>query len=131
MELAAEPFETSTYHLEAAIASIHAGAPDFEHTDWKSIYQLYDLLSRLKPNPMVALNKAIALSYSGEKRQAIEQLKQISGLEKHHLYQASLGETYLDLGNKQEARIHFERALLYTDSHSEKALINRKLAHCN
>ncbi|HET9745035.1 MAG TPA: sigma-70 family RNA polymerase sigma factor, partial [Chitinophagaceae bacterium] len=38
MEEAAEPFEISPYHLEAAIASQHAAARSFEQTDWKSIY---------------------------------------------------------------------------------------------
>ena len=44
LEMAAEPFEISAYHLEAAIASIHAASPSFEKTDWKSIYHLYELL---------------------------------------------------------------------------------------
>jgi RNA polymerase sigma-70 factor (ECF subfamily) len=60
LEMAAEPFEVSAYHLEAAIASIHAAAASFDETDWNSIYHLYELLYQVQPNPVVALNKGIA-----------------------------------------------------------------------
>ncbi|HEY6504886.1 MAG TPA: sigma-70 family RNA polymerase sigma factor, partial [Chitinophagaceae bacterium] len=55
IDAAAEPFEVSPYHLEAAIASLHAAALSFERTDWKSIYHLYEMLYQLQPNPVVAM----------------------------------------------------------------------------
>jgi RNA polymerase sigma-70 factor (ECF subfamily) len=131
LELAAEPFETSNYHFEAAIASLHASAPTFEQTDWKSIYHLYELLYQFKPNPVVALNKAIASAYAISKQQAILELNEIKGLENHHLYYASLGEVHLELDQKAEARKYFELALQYTNSHSEQLLIRAKLSRCN
>jgi RNA polymerase sigma-70 factor (ECF subfamily) len=57
----------SNYHLEAVIASLHAEAPSFEATDWKTIYSLYETLHRLHPGPVVALNKAIAAAYELDK----------------------------------------------------------------
>ena len=131
LEHAAEPFETSNYHFEAAIASLHASAPSFEQTDWKSIYHLYELLYQFKPNPVVALNKAIASAYAISKQQAIIELKEIKGLENHHLYYASLGEVHLELEQKTEARKYFELALQYTSSHSEQLLIRAKIDRCN
>ena len=131
LELAAEPFETSSYHFEAAIASLHAAAPSFEQTDWKSIYHLYELLFQFQPNPVVALNKAIASAYAVSKEQAMIELKQIKGLENHYLYYASLGEIHLELQQKKEALACFEKALLHTKSQSEQQLLKTKMLLCN
>ncbi|MGZ8537430.1 MAG: RNA polymerase sigma factor, partial [Flavisolibacter sp.] len=52
MEASIEEYETSTYHLEAAIASLHATARSFEETDWKGILFLYDKLYEMHPTPV-------------------------------------------------------------------------------
>lgn len=131
LELASEPFETSTYHFEAAIASLHAAAPSMELTDWKSIYHLYELLYQFQPNPVIALNKAIASAYAISKQNAMDELKQVKGLENHHLYYASLGEICFELQRWSEARTYFEEALQRTSSHSEQQLLREKIALCN
>lgn len=51
-----------SYQLQAAIASLHAEAASVETTDWPQILALYDVLARLQPNPMVALNRAVAVA---------------------------------------------------------------------
>ncbi|TDD30464.1 RNA polymerase sigma factor [Kribbella turkmenica] len=51
-----------SYQLQAAIAAIHAEAPSAEETDWREILALYLLLEKMTPNPMVTLNRAIALA---------------------------------------------------------------------
>ncbi|MBC7849454.1 MAG: sigma-70 family RNA polymerase sigma factor [Chitinophagaceae bacterium] len=131
LELAAEPFETSTYHFEAGIASIHAAAPSFEETDWKSIYHLYDLLFRYQPSPVVALNKAIASGYAIGREQALNELELINGLEKHHLYHATRGQFLFDLKQKDAARSCFEQARKFTDSAKEQQLLAVKIAQCS
>lgn len=131
LEMAAEPFEVSTYHLEAAIASLHAAAPSFEQTDWKSIYDLYELLYQLQPNPVVAMNKGIASAYAISKQHALNELHEISGLENHHLYFASLGELYLDIKEPLKAKENFEKAIRLTDSVSEKQFLTEKIRLCN
>lgn len=130
IEAAAEPYEVSSYHLEAAIASLHAAAPSFEHTDWKSIYHLYELLYQLQPNPVVAMNKAIASAYAVGRQQALEELQCIKGLEQHHLYYASIGEMYFELQQKEHARSYFEKALGLTVSQTEKQLLLEKISLC-
>ncbi|MEO8405889.1 MAG: sigma-70 family RNA polymerase sigma factor [Chitinophagaceae bacterium] len=131
LEEAAEPFEISTYHFEAAIASIHAVAPTFEETDWKSIYHLYEMLYQLQPNPVVAMNKAIASSYAISKQKALDELHIIKGLDHHHLYHASIGEIYLDMGNKQKALEYFQKAFGLTPSQVEQQLLLYKISLCN
>ncbi len=51
--------ELSEYHLEAGITSLHCAAPTYEKTEWAKILELYDILYRLKPSPIVALNRAM------------------------------------------------------------------------
>ena len=53
--------QLSELHVEAAIASRHCAAPSFAATDWATIEQLYDLLWQMRPTPIVALNRAIAV----------------------------------------------------------------------
>ena len=130
IDAAAEPFEVSPYHLEAGIASIHAASPSFEKTDWKSIYHLYEMLYQLQPNPVIAMNKAIASAYAISKEKALEELQQIKGLEHHHLYYASLGEMYFDLQQKETAKKYFEKAYQLTNSQSEKKLLLEKIGVC-
>lgn len=130
LDSAAEPFEVSTYHLEASIASLHAAAPSFEQTDWKSIHDLYEMLYQLQPNPVVAMNKAIASAYAINKQKALEELQAIKGLEQHHLYYASIGEIYFEMNEKANARYYFEKAFSLTLSQSEKQLLMEKIGLC-
>ncbi len=130
MEESTEPFEVSSYHLEAAIASQHAAARSFEQTNWKSIYHLYEMLYQLQPNPIVAMNKAIASSYAVSKQNALKELQQIKGLEDHHLYYVSIGEIYFDLENKPEAKKFFEKALELTSSGYDQQLLINRINNC-
>jgi RNA polymerase sigma-70 factor (ECF subfamily) len=130
LDAAAEPFEISTYNIEAAIASLHAASPSFDQTDWISIYHLYEMLYKLQPNPVVAMNKAIASAYAISKQNALTELQQIKGLEQHHLYYASIGEIYFELENKPEAKKFFEKALRLTSSGHEQQLLKNKISNC-
>ncbi len=130
LEESTEPFEVSAYHLEAAIASQHAAARSFEQTNWKNIYHLYEMLYQLQPNPIVAMNKAIASSYAVSKQNALKELQQIKGLEDHHLYYVSIGEIYFDLENKPEAKKFFEKALELTSSGYDQQLLINRINNC-
>jgi len=130
LEMATEIFEPSSYHLEAAIASLHAAAPSFEQTDWKSIYHLYEILYQLQPVPIVALNKAIASAYAISKENALDQLLQIKGLENYYLYHTSIGEIYYELHDKSNAKKFYERALHLTASRPQQQLLISKINNC-
>src|SRR5439155_7071967 len=49
------------YTIQAAIAAVHAGAPQAAATDWTEIVGLYDVLARADPSPVIALNRAVAI----------------------------------------------------------------------
>src|SRR6516164_8190613 len=62
MELSASGAELTEYHVEAAIASVYSTAARAEDTDWEAIVSLYDALMAVRPSPIVALNRAIAVA---------------------------------------------------------------------
>ena len=127
---AASGEELSDYHLEAAIAACHAFAPTFEQTDWPRILSLYELLSKVKPGPIVDLNKAIATGYVESAQRGIEELNKIEGLERHYLYHAALGDFYFQSGDTLRAMFRYKIALPLTSSNQEKKLIEQKMKAC-
>ena len=125
---AASDDDISEYHLEAAIAGSHAAASSFENTDWKLIAHLYTLLADIKPGPIVALNKAIALGYAQSPAVGLAELKNITELQGHHLYHAAMGDFFSDLNEYAQAQASYLQAFNLTASRSEKNLLQTKLA---
>lgn len=127
LDAAAEPFEISAYHLEAAIASVHAAAPDFERTDWEKIEILYNRLYVLQPSPLIFLQKAIAIAHSGRRKEALEILLQLSSLNQYYLYHAALGEILSEEGDIANATRHLEKAKQLTANQQEQEFLGRKI----
>lgn len=125
---AAEDKTLSEYHLEAAIAACHARAPSFDATDWKTILHLYEVLSSIKPNPFVEMNKAIALGMAESPEKGLELLKEIKGLEKNSIYHAAMGEFHQQMNNARAALSCYAKALGLTKSKSEIALLQEKIS---
>ncbi len=130
LEGASEPESISVYHLEAGIASLHAASRSFESTDWKSIHHLYEALYTINPTPFVALNKAIASAYAISARHALDELTKIKGLERNHLYHASMGEVHLELNHREEAGKWFRSALGLATTKGEKQFLTGKIHAC-
>src|SRR5699024_3605847 len=92
------------YALQAAIAACHACAPSVESTDWETIVVLYEALGRLTGNPVVALNRAIAVSMvSGPEAglAIVEQVAGSRGLRGSHLLPSVRGELLTQLGDRK------------------------------
>ena len=125
--------ELSEYHVEAAIAAIHCAAPSYEQTDWAKILELYDTLYRLKPSPIVALNRAIVLGKAKGPEEGLTALGKIlnaARLKDYPFYPAAQGEFHFLAGRFEEAAKHFEKALKLARSRSEADFFDRKLEHC-
>lgn len=123
----------SAYHIEAAIAAEHCLAPSFEETNWASIYENYQLLEKLKPNPVIRLNLAIIES----RLKGIEtSLKLLSELEVHpslknyHLLPATQGMFELELGSYTEALGYLQKALKLKPSARETEVLMTKIVEC-
>src|SRR5262245_17851955 len=67
------------YQLQAAIAAVHDEAVGAEDTDWPQILALYDMLERVAPNPMVTLNRAVAVAMVHGHRAGLELLDALDG----------------------------------------------------
>ncbi len=129
---ATEGEEISEYHIEAAISAQYCLAPRFEDTDWRFIAGLYDALLAMKKNPLVRLNRAVVLARIHGPQAAIDEIKMIDGWEslasKQYLYNAVLGQLYLEANDFEKARHFITEAGKLTSSTAEKKLLNKKLS---
>ncbi len=123
----------SEYHLEAGIASLHCAAPTYERTDWAKILELYEMLYRLTPSPIVALNQAIAVGNARGPEAGLIELRKIpdpAKLKDYPFYPAAQGEFHLLAGRPAEAGTYFEMAITLARSRSEANFFERKLEAC-
>ena len=129
LEESAAGDELTVYHLEAAIASVHARAPSFTETCWDAIVPLYDALFRLQPGPIVALNRAVAIAQRDGAERGLQEVHAIVGaerLERYPFFAATLGELELRLGRRAQAELHFREAAGLARNASERAFLERR-----
>jgi RNA polymerase sigma-70 factor (ECF subfamily) len=133
LERSASGAEVSDYHVEAAIAAVHANARRAEDTDWRRIVSLYDVLLTIHPSPIVALSRAIAVAQDEGPERGLEEIAAIDErdrLERYPFYAAALGELELRLGRRDAARRHFEDALALARNPTERRFLDRRVAAC-
>jgi len=127
---AAEGRELSEYHLQAGIAAIHCTSADYASTDWALILRHYDELNRLKPSPVVALNRAVAVAHLRGPQaglDAIAAIPQRERLESHYLLHAVIGELHWRLNDHRAAAEGFRRALSLAHVGPEQLYLSRML----
>jgi RNA polymerase sigma factor (sigma-70 family) len=123
LERSATGPQMSRYHLEAAIAAVHARAASVDETDWSEIVALYDALMRIAPSPIVALNRAIAIAQRDGPAQGLAALDAIEDpkcLDTYPFYHAARGELELRRGDGVAARAHFEAAMALARNPEER-----------
>jgi len=133
LELSATGSEVSEYHLEAAIAGLHAGASRAEDTPWSEIVALYEVLARIRPSPVVALNQAMALAQLEGPERGLQAVRAIGGADRlgaYPFYQAALGELELRCGRGELARDHFRVALGLARNMAERRFLARRISDC-
>jgi RNA polymerase sigma-70 factor (ECF subfamily) len=119
------------YQIQAAIAAVHAEAASVAATDWAQIVALYDVLGRIAPSPIVALNRAVAVAMRDGPAVALELVEAIlkeGELEEYHLAHAARADLYRRLGKKEEARVSYQRALSLARQEPERRFLERRLA---
>ncbi len=129
----AEGETVSSYHLQAAIAAIHAGAQNAQETDWAAILGIYDELLQVNPSPVVALNRAVAVSKVHGAQEALHALRPLAedrSLRNYYLLPAVQGHLLLELGDKEAAAQHFQQAIDRPCSEPEKRFLRKRLAEC-
>ena len=121
----------STYHLEAGIAAAHAMARDFASTDWQQIAAHYDQLLAVNPSPVIALNRAVAISrWQGPASglAAIEEIERHPSLARYHLLPATLARLWQEQGDAARAAFYYSRALACECSAAERRFLEKQLA---
>ncbi len=91
------------YQLQAHLAAAHSTATSWSETNWDRIIGLYDLLGSAAANPVVALNRAVAVTERDGPEHGLASLEAIVGLERSHLWHAALADNLRRLGRTAEA----------------------------
>ena len=118
------------YTLQAAIAAVHAEAPDAAATDWAQIVGLYDVLARADPSPVVELNRAVAVAMRDGPLAGLALIDAIlarGDLADYHLAHSARAELCRRSGRTTEARTSYERALGLTKQEPEQRFLQRRL----
>lgn len=133
LNLSASGDQVSTYHLEAAIASQHARAPHPRATDWTMITQLYDSLAALRPNPIVFLNRAIAIAWRDGPERGLQEILAIADLDRLASYPflaATRAELELQCGRSDAAVAYFTQARDKARNAMERQFYDQKIKQC-
>jgi RNA polymerase sigma-70 factor (ECF subfamily) len=116
------------YCLQAAIAAVHAEAPRTSDTDWSEIIGLYDVLSRLDPSPVIALNRAVAVAMRDGPEAGLPLVESLLGeLEGYHLAHAARADLCRRLGRKAEAIAAYEKALALSRQEPERRFLRSRI----
>jgi RNA polymerase sigma-70 factor (ECF subfamily) len=117
------------YCLQAAIAAVHAEATSTKETDWSEIIGLYDVLSRLDPSPVIALNRAVAVAMRDGPAAALPAVAAlVKELEGYHLAHAAHADLCRRLGRKAEAIASYEKALALSRQEPERRFLAARIA---
>jgi len=133
LDLSATGPELTEYHVEAAIAAVHASAPRVEDTNWAQIVSLYDRLMTIRPSPVVALNRAIAVAQHEGPGRGLEEIGAIADRDRlaaYPFYFAALGELELRRGRGETAREHFRAALALARNSMERRFLEQRMDAC-
>jgi RNA polymerase sigma-70 factor (ECF subfamily) len=119
------------YTLQAAIAAVHASAPDFASTNWAQIIDLYDLLMQVAPSPVVEINRAGAVAMRDGPAAGLELVDAIlrrGDLANYSLAHATRAELCRRLGKAEEARTSYQRAITLAQQEPERRFFESQLA---
>jgi RNA polymerase sigma-70 factor (ECF subfamily) len=115
--------------LQAAIAALHAQAPTYEETDWPQILVLYDRLLEVWPSPVVALNRAVALSMVDGPEcalAAVQELERDVRLAGYRYLPATKADLLRRLGRHAEAAAAYDQALALSENAAEQAFLESR-----
>jgi RNA polymerase sigma-70 factor (ECF subfamily) len=119
------------YALQAAIAAVHARANTWQDTDWDEVVRLYDVLCDVWPSPVVALNRAVAVSLAAGPQAGLDAIAVIAddpALRGYGYLPAAQADMLARLGRDAEAASAYESAIALTDNEVEREFLRNRLA---
>ncbi|SEC01035.1 RNA polymerase, sigma subunit, ECF family [Nocardioides exalbidus] len=115
------------YQVLAAISAVHTDAADVRDTDWSQVVALYDQLVRLDPNPVVALNRAIAVAELDGPQVALALVDALTAsLDDYHAFHATRADLLRRLGRSADARAAYDRAIGLAGNSAESSYLTRR-----
>jgi RNA polymerase sigma-70 factor (ECF subfamily) len=112
------------YQIQAAINAVHSDAASAAATDWRQILQLYDQLMAIAPNPVVALNRAVAVGEIAGAEAALAIVDRLD-LGHYYLFNAIRADLLRRLGRYPEAALAYDAAIARTGNAAERAFLQR------
>ena len=122
--------QAGPYTLQAAIAAVHAEASDAAAVNWAQIVGLYDLLLRCSPSPVVELNRAVAIAMRDTPQaglKAVDAILARGELQDYYLLHSVRADLFRRLGETEEARSSYEKALSFTRLEPARRFLQRRL----
>ncbi|WP_019939599.1 RNA polymerase sigma factor [Bordetella sp. FB-8] len=112
--------------LQAELAAVHARSSSAEETDWPQLLRLYDALFALQPSPVVALNRAVALSHVSGPAQALALVETLP-LNGYPWWASVRADLLQRLGRVEQARAALRQAIAWTGNERERVLLMERL----
>src|SRR5215831_672996 len=125
-----QPGPPQPYAVQAAIAALHARAPNYQDTDWPQIAGLYEVLLRIAPSPVIELNHAAAISMvdgPGRALALIDALEARGGLDGYEVLPAVRADLLRRLGRHDAAREAYLAAATATRLEPLRRLYARRI----
>jgi predicted RNA polymerase sigma factor len=119
------------FAIQAAIAAVHAHSPSWAATDWSEILGLYDVLLRVWPSPVVALNRAAAVGFAVSAQAGLDALDELGSepsLAGYPYLAAARADFLRRLGRDAEARSAYGEALLLTENAVEREFLLSRMS---
>jgi RNA polymerase sigma-70 factor (ECF subfamily) len=119
------------YQVQAAIAAVHAEAPAPDETDWGEIVALYDRLLAMSPSPVVALNRAAAVSMRDGPEVGLRLLDALARnpqLDRYHLLHSARAAMLDRVGDRAGAAAAFRRAIELATNAVDRRFLERRLS---
>jgi RNA polymerase sigma factor (sigma-70 family) len=118
------------YQVQAAIAALHAEAPNTAETDWPQIVGLYEALERIAPNPMVSLNRAVAVGMASGPQAGLTLVDELAGgpLAEHHRVAAVRAHLLERAGDPAAAARAYREAAARATNQAEQRFLTLRAA---
>ena len=113
------------YQIQAAINAVHGDAPTAAATDWRQVLRLYDQLLSIAPNPIVSLNRAVAVAEVAGPAAALAILDGLD-LDRYHLFHAVRADVLRRLGRTADAARSYDRAIALTGNVKEREFLEAR-----
>jgi RNA polymerase sigma-70 factor (ECF subfamily) len=113
--------QLGVYQVQAAIHGLHCDAETDDKTDWPQIAGLYAVLMRMEPSAVIAVNRAVAMSFAGQSDKALNLLSGLEGeLQDYQPFFAAKAEILTRLGASEDAQKAYDRAISLSQVDAER-----------